>query len=123
MLQPEPMARKTKPAASEADSPDLKSVKFAPVEADDVELAGRHRSSKFGELKNALEEADVGDSFLTDSEGDDDKGRAQYRITLYAYMGRFGILVSCRPTKDGRILVTKRDPKTKRIVTRKRKAS
>lgn len=118
-------ATRNKPAASSAETQDNpNAVAFQPVDASEVELAGRQRSSKFDALKAALEKAKVGQSFLTDNEGDDDKARTQYRITLYAYMARFGLLVSAKPTKDGKILVTKRDPSTKRVVApRKKKAS
>ena len=118
------MARKTTPkATNDVDPSPIKPIKFDSIDPDEVELVGRHRSSKFEALKAALDDADIGDSFITDAEGNDAKEQAQYRITLYSYMTRFGILTSCKPTKDGRILVTKRDPKTKRIVTRKKKAS
>lgn len=117
-------ATRSKPAAAPAGTEsNVKSIAFAPIDAEEVELAGRNRSSKFGAMKEALAKAKVGDSFVTDAEGEDDDQRAQYRITLYAYMNRFGILVSCKPTKDGRILVTKRDPSTKRKVERKKRAS
>lgn len=117
-------APRSKPAPAPAgDEPSVKNIAFAPVDADDVELLGRNRASKFGALKDALEKAKVGASFLTEAEGDDDKAKAQYRITLYSYMGRFNLLVSCKPTKDGKILVTKRDPATKRVVAPRKKKS
>ena len=114
--------RKTTPTDAKSEG-GLVPVKFEQVDADDVEVRRRNRSSRFTALKDALAGAKVGASFAIPVEGDTEEEQAQFRTTLYAYMSRFKLLVSCKMTTDGRVLVTKKDPSTKRIVTRKKKAS
>jgi len=112
------------PKEADNDSAALTPVTFAAVSGKDkakLQLRRRERDSKFKALKDALDKAAIGDGFLI---APDQENIDQFRTTLYSYMRRFNLLVSCKMTADGQVYVEKKDIADKRdVAPRKKKAS
>jgi hypothetical protein len=109
-------------APKEEAAASVTAVAFKPANKDKIQLRRRERDSKFKALKDALESAKIGDGFTITP---DQENADQFRTTLYSYMRRFNILVSCKMTTDGQVYVEKKNIEDKREVAprAKRKAS
>lgn len=108
--------KKAPVASKEETGASLTPVSFKPVslkDKDKLQLRRRERDSKFRQLKEALDSAAVGDGFLI---APDQENVDQFRTTLYSYMRRFNLLVSCKMTADGQVYVEKKDIADKRDV-------